>query len=199
MLKEALPGGRAGTWRRTGQPSELVRYISDRLDLPVEYLMDQLKTTQSMPTAAPAQPEAAPAPRAATIVAAAEREFLTFCVASGTLGREYLARARPEHFSSESMRRARDHLERRFDDPLAGLPEDDPLLASDITGIVMRAQEETASETVLQMNYLNLEQRRVDRAVTRATRDEDFEALRALSEEKQEARRKLDDLMGSMA
>ena len=46
------------------------------------------------------------APSAAGAPLAAERAFLAMCLASGDLGREYLARLREDHLSSEIGRRA---------------------------------------------------------------------------------------------
>ena len=52
------------------------------------------------------------------------------CLASGELGARYLGLAADEQFSSDTMLRARDHLAAHFEDPLAGLSEDDAELGS---------------------------------------------------------------------
>jgi DNA primase len=181
---------------RSAIRDHLVRQVADRLDVPPDYVTAQL---------------VAPSPRRERIVSpepatggsdasvAAEREFLALCAGSGALGREYLERTSDDHLSSDTMRRARDHLREHFDDPLAELPEDDPVLAALVTGVAMRGEEEAPSEPVLRMSFLQLEQRHVERGLRRARRDGDFGLQRELSDAKQELRRELDLVMGQTA
>jgi hypothetical protein len=97
------------------------------------------------------------------------------------------------------MRRARDHLLEHFDDPLAELPEEDPALSALLTGVAMRAQEEAASEPVLAMSFLQLEQRRIERGLRRAGEEGDLALQRELAGARQEVRRELDAVMGQTA
>src|SRR4051812_37898204 len=82
---------------------ELVRYLSDRLSVPPDNFLAQLKT--STVRTAPA----AEAPRVLRLDATAgvEKSFLTMCVSSDELGQEYLARLGDDHFSSAPLRLVR--------------------------------------------------------------------------------------------
>ena len=48
------------------------------------------------------------------------------CLAQPQIGRDYLDRLEPDHFSSEGTRRVRDHLASHFDNPLGTHPDDNP-------------------------------------------------------------------------
>jgi DNA primase len=177
---------------------ELVRYLSDRLDVPREYLLAQNPTPIASPAAEAAAPEA---PRVLRLdaTALAERSFLTLCVSSDELGREYLDRLGDGHFSSAPLRRVRDHLSRHWGDPLAELPDEDPMLSALIKDVVMRADETHVSDDVLRLDFLQLELRRVDRGLRHAEQDGDFEAQRALAPERQGLKAQIDELMGATA
>ena len=189
----------AATPDRTAMRDELVRRLADRLDVPVDYVTTQLAAMPRQPSA-PASRLAAPAsdvpsPGAASLVA--ERAFLAMCLASSELGRQYLGRLRDGHLSSEIGRKAADHLLASFDDPLAGLPEDDPALGALITAAAMQASEqESATEPSLRMSFLQLELRRVDRELRRATHDGDRTRQHELAGAKQDVRQELDAVMG---
>ena len=102
--------------------------------------------------------------------------------------------------SSEIGRRAAEHLLASFEDPLAGLPEDDPALAALVTGAAMEAAEqEAAPEPVLRMSFLQLELRRVDRELRRASQDGDLGRQDKLAGARQEVRSELDSVMGQTA
>jgi DNA primase len=174
---------------------ELVRYVSDRLSVPRNNLLAQLETS-----VAPAARAAAP-PRVLRLDATArvESSFLTMCVSSEELGREYLERLSDDHFSSAPLRRVREHLARHPDDPLADLPEEDPTLSALIKDVVMRADETHVSDDVLRLDFLQLELRRVERRLQHAEQDGDFEAQRALAPERQGLKAQIDELMGATA
>jgi DNA primase len=176
---------------------ELVRYLSDRLDVPREYLLAQSHTPIASPAPAPDAP-AAPRVLRLDATARVERSFLTMCVAS-ELGHEYVERLAEDHFSSAPLRRVRDHLARHWDDPLAALPEEDPMLSALIKDVVLRADETHVSEDVLRLDFLQLELRRVDRRLRHAEQDGDLEAQRALAPERQGLKAQIDELMGATA
>jgi hypothetical protein len=131
-------------------------------------------------------------------VAKAERLFLTRCV-SAELGREYVDRLAGDHFSSAPLRQVRDHLAAHWDDPLAALPPDDPMLSALIKDVVMRADETHVPEDVLRLDFLQLELRRVERRLRHAEQEGDFEAQRALAPERQALKAQIDELMGATA
>jgi DNA primase len=181
---------------------ELVRYLSDRLDVPRNYLLDMASTsaTRHLPAAAASEPARAATPRPALdAVVSAERSFLTKCVLSSELGLEYVERLSDDHFSSGPLRRVRRHLAQHWQDPLAALPEDDPQLVAAIKDVVMRADETHVSEDVLRLDFLQLELRRVDRRLRHAEQDGDLGAQRTLAPERQGLRSQIDELMGATA
>jgi len=180
----------------------LMALVADKLDVPPENLHAQL--------AAAGRSAAAPAPRPSAgagsngdgaapsveAVARAEREFLTMCLADPAQGREYLERLDDDHFSSGALRRVRDHLASHFEDPLEGLPADDPALAALVTDVAMRGQEEHASAEALRLTFLQLELQRVKRQLRHAERDGDLERQRELWPVRESVRVQIDELMG---
>jgi DNA primase len=196
VLEEVRPlvaelGGRPAT------RDELVRYLSDRLDVPRDYLLANptRPATRFEPDhgAAPAAPQAR---LRLDATARLERSFLAMCL-SAELGREYVERLTPDHFSSAPLRRVRDHLANHWDDPLAALPEDDPSLAALIKDVVFGADEASVSEDVLRLDFLQLELRRVERRLRHAEQDGDLEAQRALAPQRQGLKEQIDELMGA--
>jgi hypothetical protein len=182
--------------------TELIRLVADRIDLSLDFVTGKLANP---PAPAPARPMAAePAfadlasPGTASLVA--ERAFFAMCLAAGELGRDYLGRLRAAHLSSDVARRAAQHLLAHFDDPLDGLPDDQPALAALVTGAAMDATEqEGAAEPVLRMSFLQLELRRVERELRRAGQDGDLPRQDELAGARQEVRRELDSVMGQTA
>ena len=127
----------------------------------------------------------------------AERDFFARCLASAELGRGYLSRPTDEQLSSDATRRARAHLAEHFDDPLAGLPTDDPTLAALVTEVALAAQEQAPSaEAVLRMSILQLETRRIEREIRRAAQAGDHTRQSELARAEQQVRVELDALVG---
>ncbi len=190
------PGGRdraleevrpliAATPERSATRDSLVRLVTDRLDVPVEYVTTRGSASGPTPALAQPRPPALRDPEA--------REFLAMCARSGDLGREYLERVEERHLSSPLDRQARQHLLAHFHDPLAGLPEDDPRLGELITGIVMGSGEEGAvSEANLQMNLLQIEKRWTEREMRTASGAE----IARLARARKVLMDELDELMG---
>jgi hypothetical protein len=118
------------------------------------------------------------------------------CLAQGELGKQYLDGLHDDHFSSQPLRRVRDHLRRHFSDPLDSLPDDDPNLSALITQVVFTADEEPASEAVLRLTWLQLELRRTERRLRHAAETADYDSQRALWPQREGLRREIDDLMG---
>jgi DNA primase len=185
----------AATPERTAMRDELVREVADRLDVPAEYVRE----VRAPRAAAP--PSVLPAGASAGEVAfRAEREFLTFCLASGDLGREYLSLPSDEQFSSPTMVHAREHLVAAFDDPLATLSEDDPALGALVNDIVHAAQEQSVKpESVLRMSILQLEGRRIEREIRRATQEGNHALHTELAAAEQRVREELGEVMGQTA
>jgi DNA primase len=185
---------------------ELVREAADRLDVPghrVRTAFTSSRPAGSSP-AAPARRDPGPAfpagASAGEVAFRAEREFLSRCLASDDLGRSYLSLPSDDQLSSDATRRAREHLAAHFDDPLAGMPEDEPVLAALVTDIALAAQEQPASpEAVLRMSILQLEKRRLEREIRRAAQGGDHTRQSELAAAEQRVRGELDTVMGQTA
>jgi hypothetical protein len=181
---------------RTATRDALVREAADWLDLPEEHV-------RTAPVARSASRGAAgpsPTTSAGELALRAEREFLTLSLSSGGLGHDYLARLAHDQFSSELFRRARDHLVAHFDDPLAGVPEDDPALGALVTDVAFAAQElPPTDERVLRMSLLELERRRIEREIARASQDGEHARKSQLAAAEQKVKQELGTLMGQTA
>jgi DNA primase len=112
-----------------------------------------------------------------------ERALLAMCVAIPKQGVDYLARLGDEHLSPVGAR-ARDWLGDHLDDPAAGLPHDDPELTGVVTQLVMMARSDPASEEAMELNFLQLEQRRLEALITAAGESDDYESRAKLSRER---------------
>jgi DNA primase len=179
---------------RTATRDALVREAADRLDVPVDYVMSPGPAQR-----APAEPLPQQA-SAGELALRAEREFLTRSLSSGELGRGYLSRPADDQFSSDLLRRARDHLVAHFDDPLASLPEDDPALAALVTDVALAAQERPPTEElILRMSILQLEQRRIEREIRRASQEGDHARKSELAAAGQKVLDELGAVMGQTA
>ncbi len=186
---------------RSATRDHLVRVVSDRLDVPADYVA---ATAERAPRAEPAatqgpRPDAGQgaAPAAGAAAVGAEQAYLALCLASGPAGRDALAELSDAHLSSAAMRRARDHLHEHFDDPLEGLPQEDAELAALVAGIAIRADEEgAASADALRMSFLQLELRHLDREVRRARSDGDLGRQGELAEARQQVRTEMNAAMG---
>ena len=175
---------------------ELVREVADRLDVPGEYVR-AAPTPRFERRTAPSLPAGA---SAGEVAFRAEREFLARCLSSGDLGREYLSRPTDDQLSSDATRRAREHLVAHFDDPLPALSEDDPALAALVTDVALAAQElPPTADTVLRMSILQLEKRRLEREIRRATQAGDHSRKSELAAAEQRVRGELDEVMGQTA
>jgi DNA primase len=156
---------------------ELVREAADRLDVPPEYVT---AASRRPPRAEPApsartSPAASPPTSPAARGLRAERDFLIQCLAGGEPGRSYLSQANDAHFSYDVTRRARAHLVARGDDPLAGLPEDDPELGAFVNGVVHEAAARPVTqEAMLRMSLLQLDERRINRDIQTARQQGDY-------------------------
>jgi hypothetical protein len=112
-----------------------------------------------------------------------ERALLAMCIAQPEEGKEYLARLTDAHLSSLGTHAAawlRDNL----DDPASNLPHDDDQLAGLIAELVILAHDEPASAEAMELNYLLLEQRRLEAEIAAAGEADDYERRAALSRER---------------
>jgi DNA primase len=174
---------------------DLVGFVADRLDVPLEYV----ETGRPAPAPRPVAPQrdgtpGGPAP--VELGARLERDVLAMCLASGAEGREVLERMDGDHFTSETLRLARDHLVRHFDDPLVNLPEGDPALSALLTEVAMRGEAEPTSVVELRLAFLQLDLRKLDRQLRHAHADSDFARQKELWPARENVRAQIDELMG---
>jgi DNA primase len=171
---------------RTATRDALVREAADRLDVPVDYVLAPARPPSAAPAAAATQ--ASPA----ELSLRWEREFLIRCLSSGPLGHDYLGKPDDEQFSSELTRRARAHFVADFDDPVASVPQDDPRLAALVTDLAFAAQERPPTdERTLEFGLLQLELRRIQREIRRASQEGQHSRQTELAAAEQSVRKEM--------
>ncbi|HEU4906953.1 MAG TPA: DNA primase [Solirubrobacterales bacterium] len=177
----------------TASRDDLVRRVAGRLDLEPALVMGRV-TAARPPSGgeveSPRRRDGAGAPAPAvrsggelTSRERRERALLAMCIALPEQGRDYLARLGDEHLSPSGARAAawlREHPE----DPASNLPHDDEQLASLIAELVILAHDEPASAESMELNYLLLEQRRIESQIATAGESGDYERRAALSRER---------------
>jgi DNA primase len=190
---------------RSAARDELVRQVADRLDVPTSYVVGDGKVPPPRPRREAASPTPGggdPGPEQpgglspVDALLRAERDFLAMCVAQADAARPYLERLTDDHLSTGGLRRLRAHLAGHLSDPLTDLPSDDPELVALAGEIVMLADEEPTSQGALRLGFLQLDLRRLDRALRTARASRDFEVQRELYAEREQARAEMDEVMG---
>jgi DNA primase len=183
----------AGMGETAGR-EDLVRRVAERLDLDPAMVMGRVVAAtpasggREQPPAEPGAGRAAgPAPgrRQGELTSRERREraLLAMCIAIPNEGRGYLARLTESHLSPTGLRAAawlRDHPE----DPASNLPHDDAELSGLIAELVIMSREEPASHEAMELNFLLLEQRRLEGEIAAAGERGDYERRAALSRER---------------
>ena len=168
---------------------DLVRRVAERLDLEPAMVMGRVVAAQPLSGgAAPGDGGSGPAPaprRTAELTSRERREraLLAMCIALPEEGRGYLSRLTDEHLSPQGARAAawlREHPE----DPASNLPQDDAELSSLIAELVIVAHDEPASPEAMELNYLLLEQRRLEAEIAAAGERDDYERRASLSRDR---------------
>lgn len=171
---------------------ELVRRVAERLDLDPAMVMGRVVASRPASGGPDAERAAAGpaggggAPRRPVELSSRERReraLLAMCIALPEAGREYLARLGDEHLSPSGARAAawlREHPR----DPAAELPHDDDELAALVSELVLVARQEPASREAMELNWLLLEQRRLEDELAAAGERGDYERRAALSRER---------------
>jgi DNA primase len=146
---------------------ELLSLVAARLDLTDVLAADLLgRPGAAVPPPAPAGGNGArarvgPAERV-------ERTFLALCIALPNPGRELLAEVQADHFTSDLLRRAAEHLRAHVDAPMDGLSEEDGELLALVRELAVRAARGNPTRETLQVERLQLELARLDRAIAHA-------------------------------
>ncbi|MEZ5078208.1 MAG: DNA primase [Solirubrobacterales bacterium] len=112
-----------------------------------------------------------------------ERALLAMCIALPEEGAEYLQRLTDAHLSPTGARVAA-WLRAHPGDPASNLPHDDDEMAELLSELVMRCREEPSSREAMELNFLLLEQRRLEDDLAAAGERGDYERRAALSRER---------------
>ncbi len=183
----------AGMGETAGR-EDLVRRVAERLDLDPAMVMGRVVAAtpasggrertpppqEAAPGSRPTQPR-----RQAELTSRERREraLLAMCIAIPNEGTEYLTRLTDAHLSPTGISAAtwlRDHP----GDPASNLPHDDGELAGLIAELVIMSREEPASHEAMELNFLLLEQRRLEAEIAAAGERGDYERRAALSRER---------------
>ena len=172
-----------------GAGKSSVRRVADRLDLREDVLKNLLHGARGLDSSHTGAQQGS-----AVRALRAQRAFLRCAYRVAERGRESLAGLSDEHPSSDVLRQARDWLVEHFDAPTADWRTEEPELARVVGEIVVRASSEPASEHALELAFLQLEQRRLEREIKAAVESSDFDRQRQLSVERSQV---ITRLMGS--
>jgi hypothetical protein len=132
-----------------------------------------------------ADPRSVPASRPVELTSRERREraLLAMCIALPEQGADYLERLGETHLS-RSGQEAAAFIRAHPKDPAEHLPRENGALAALITELVMMAREEPASEEAMGLNFLLLDQRRLEDEITAAGERGDYERRARLSRER---------------
>lgn len=180
---------------------ELVREVADRLDTDPSLVLERVRTANL-----DAVRDQEPAGRGSGIEKATaavrriesltprelrERALLAMCIAEPESGTEYLGRLNEEHMTPLGARAlvwVRDHLQ----DPMAGLPRDDEELVALVTELVMSSEREAVQSGEMELNFMLLEQQRLERVISEAQKAGDHEASGPLLQEYADLKERID-------
>jgi DNA primase len=179
----------------TASRDDLVRQVAERLDLEPAMVMGRVVSAQPLTGGEPEPARAGggsgggattvPQPRRAAELTSRERReraLLAMCIALPEEGKDYLVRLTDAHLSPTGLRAAawlREHPE----DPASNLPED-PELTGLVTELVMLAHDEPASHESMELNFMLLDQRRIEHEIAAAGERDDYERRASLSRER---------------
>lgn len=166
VLAEAAPV--LAEMGETASRDELVRTVAERLDLDPAMVIGRVAAARTRAQAGGGEEGAEAAEPVLTSRERRERALLAMCIADPKAGRGFLGRLKEGHLSSPQAGRALEWLRAHLDDPRAGLPREDDELVSLVTQLVMTAEREPASEEAMELNFLLLEQRRLDDEIAEA-------------------------------
>jgi DNA primase len=168
---------------------ELVRRVAERLDLEPAMVMGRVVAAQPAsggPDGSSAATVGASTPRRSGELTSRERReraLLAMCIALPDEGSEFLARLEEGHLSPLGARAAA-WLRKHPDDPASDLPREDAELSGLIAELVIVAHDEPASPEAMELNFLLLEQRRIEAEIAAAGEQDDYEKRAALSRER---------------
>lgn len=147
---------------------ELIGEVAASLNLTDAFVSELLGRPRAAAPSERSAPTNGGAPRAVSPAERIERTFLALCIALPAPGHAALERVTRDHFSSPLLHRAAEHLRVHLADPAVGVAEDDHDLAALITELSVRAANGTAKAELLEVEELQLELARLDRAIAYA-------------------------------
>jgi hypothetical protein len=112
-----------------------------------------------------------------------ERALLAMCIALPDEGKGYLAKLTDEHLTRLGSRAAA-WLRENPRDPASNLPREDAELSGLVAELIITAHDEPASPEAMELNFLLLEQRRIEAEIAAAGERDDYEQRAALSRER---------------
>ncbi len=132
-----------------------------------------------------AGPGAAPKSRSAELTSRERREraLLAMCVALPEPGATYLEKLKESHLS-RSGQAAAEFLRAHPKDPAKHLPRENGPLVPLITELVMLARDQPASKEAMELNFMLLDQRRLEEEIAAAGVRGDYERRARLSRER---------------
>jgi DNA primase len=178
--------------------SDLVRRVADRLDLEAAMVMGRVvastpatggpgasRPQERTPQAQGAPPRPQGRPAELTSRERRERALLAMCIALPDQGAVYLEKLGESHLS-RSGQAAAAFIRAHPRDPADHLPRENGALAALVTELIMLAREEPASEESMELNFLQLEQRRIEGEIEEAGLRGDYERRASLSRQRAE-------------
>jgi DNA primase len=168
---------------------DLIRQVAEKFDMEPAMVMGKVVAARPLSggsSAGAAHNDPAPAPRRTAELTSRERReraLLAMCIALPTEGKEYLARLTGEHLSPGGLRAA-EWLREHPEDAASNLPRDDAELSGLIAELVILAHDEPASPEAMELNYLLLEQRRIEAEIAAAGEKNDYDRRAALSRDR---------------
>jgi DNA primase len=174
----------------TASRDDLVRQVAERLDLEPAMVMGRVVAARPASGGAEQAPAGAggpPVPPSRRTVELTSRErrersLLAMCIALPEEGRDYLGRLTDAHLSPSGLRAAT-WLRENPGDPASNLPHDDELTGL-ITELVMFSRDQPSSRESMELNFLLLDQRRLEDEIAAAGERGDYERRAALSRER---------------
>jgi DNA primase len=112
-----------------------------------------------------------------------ERALLAMCIALPEPGAEFLEQLGESHLS-RSGQAAAAFIRAHPADPADHIPRENGALAALVTELVMMAREQPASKESMELNFLLLDQRRLEEEIAAAGERGDYERRAALSRER---------------
>jgi DNA primase len=128
-------------------------------------------------------PQQAPRPVELTSRERQERALLAMCIALPEPGAEFLEQLGESHLS-RSGQAAADFIRAHPEAPAEHIPRENGALAALITELVMMAREQPASKESMELNFLLLDQRRLEEEIAAAGERGDYERRAQLSRER---------------